>query len=171
MSEEKTLYKQGIEQGDKKDVKEDSERTQLPSIVPTLKQIANNHTGKLSDKWEAYYDVYESIFSEYRKEPVSVLEIGIQNGGFLEILSLYFWNAKAIGVEFNYEWYGLPDHRSYRVNFDKIREVLGFYPDYIIEDGAREIYNALKSGELNPDDPTTITVEWYKKLISEGVMV
>ena len=96
MPEEKTLHQQGIEQEDKKDVREDSERTQLPSIVPTLKQIANNHTGKLSDKWEAYYDVYESIFSEYRKEPVSVLEIGIQNGGFLEILSLYFWNAKAI---------------------------------------------------------------------------
>ena len=96
MPEEKTLHQQGIEQEDKKDVREDSERTQLPSIVPTLKQIANNHTGKLSDKWEAYYDVYGSIFSEYRKEPVSVLEIGIQNGGFLEILSLYFWNAKAI---------------------------------------------------------------------------
>ena len=96
MPEEKTLHQQGIEQEDKKDVREDSERAQLPSIVPTLKQIANNHTGKLSDKWEAYYDVYESIFSEYRKEPVSVLEIGIQNGGFLEILSLYFWNAKAI---------------------------------------------------------------------------
>ena len=96
MPEEKILHQQGIEQENKKDVREDSERTQLPSIVPTLKQIANNHTGKLSDKWEAYYDVYGSIFSEYRKEPVSVLEIGIQNGGFLEILSLYFWNAKAI---------------------------------------------------------------------------
>jgi SAM-dependent methyltransferase/uncharacterized coiled-coil DUF342 family protein len=96
MPEEKILHQQGIEQEHKKDVREDSERTQLPSIVPTLKQIANNHTGKLSDKWEAYYDVYGSIFSEYRKEPVSVLEIGIQNGGFLEILSLYFWNAKAI---------------------------------------------------------------------------
>ncbi len=96
MPEEKILHQQGIEQEAKKDVREDSERAQLPSIVPTLKQIANNHTGKLSDKWEAYYDVYESIFSEYRKEPVSVLEIGIQNGGFLEILSLYFWKAKAI---------------------------------------------------------------------------
>jgi nucleoside-diphosphate-sugar epimerase len=79
--------------------------------------------------------------------------------------------ATAIGVEFNYEWYGFPDHRSYRVNFDKIKEVLNFYPDYTIEDGAREIYEALKSGKLDPDDPATITVEWYKRLISEGVMV
>jgi len=79
--------------------------------------------------------------------------------------------ANAIGVEFNYEWYGLPDHRSYRVNFSKIKEVLNFHPDYTIEDGAKEIYEALKSGKLNPDDPATITVEWYKRLISEGVMV
>jgi len=79
--------------------------------------------------------------------------------------------ANAIGVEFNYEWYGLPDHRSYRVNFSKIKEVLNFHPEYTIEDGAREVYEALKSGKLDPDDPATITVEWYKRLISEGVMV
>jgi nucleoside-diphosphate-sugar epimerase len=79
--------------------------------------------------------------------------------------------ANAIGVEFNYEWYGLPDYRSYRVNFSKIKEVLNFHPDYTIEDGVREVYEALKSGKLDPDDPATITVEWYKKLISEGVMV
>ena len=79
--------------------------------------------------------------------------------------------ASAIGVEFNYEWYGLPDYRSYRVNFSKIKEVLNFHPDYTIEDGVREVYEALKSGKLDPDDPATITVEWYKKLISEGVMV
>jgi nucleoside-diphosphate-sugar epimerase len=79
--------------------------------------------------------------------------------------------ANAIGVEFNYEWYGFPDHRSYRVNFNKIKEVLNFHPEYTIEDGAREVYEALKSGKLDPDDPATITVEWYKRLISEGVMV
>ena len=79
--------------------------------------------------------------------------------------------ANAISVEFNYEWYGLPDHRSYRVNFNKIKKVLNFHPDYTIEDGAKEIYEALKSGKLDPDDHATITVEWYKRLISEGVMV
>jgi hypothetical protein len=29
----------------------------------------------------------------------------------------------------------------------------------------------LKSGKLDPDDPTTITVEWYKRLIANGVIV
>jgi Nucleoside-diphosphate-sugar epimerases len=89
----------------------------------------------------------------------------------IQIFELAQRVANAIGVEFNYEWYGLPDYRSYRVNFDKIKKVLNFYPEYTIEDGAKEIYEALKSGKLDPDDPATITVEWYKRLISEGVMV
>ncbi len=79
--------------------------------------------------------------------------------------------ADAIGIPFEYEWYGLPDHRSYRVSFRKIKEKLGFTPDYNAELGAKEIWSALKEGKLDPDDPQTITVEWYKKLIQEGVMV
>lgn len=79
--------------------------------------------------------------------------------------------ADAIGIPFEYEWYGLPDHRSYRVSFRKIKEVLGFYPDYNAEKGAQEIWEALKSGKLDPDDPKTITVEWYKILLKEGVIV
>ena len=79
--------------------------------------------------------------------------------------------AEAIGIPFEYEWYGLPDHRSYRVSFGKIKERLGFEPGYDAERGAVEIWEALKSGEVEPDDPKTITVEWYKNLLKEGVMV
>lgn len=79
--------------------------------------------------------------------------------------------AEAIGIPFEYEWYGLPDHRSYRVSFKKIKRVLGFEPEYNAEKGAVEVWEALKSGKLDPDDPKTITVEWYKYLLKEGVMV
>lgn len=79
--------------------------------------------------------------------------------------------AEAIGIPFEYEWYGLPDHRSYRVGFKKIKEKLGFEPQYNAEKGAVEIWGALKSGKVDPDDPRTITVEWYKHLLKEGVMI
>ena len=79
--------------------------------------------------------------------------------------------ANSIGIPFEYEWYGLPDHRSYRVSFKKIKEKLGFRPEYNAEKGAVEIWEALNSGKVNPDDPKTITVEWYKYLLKEGVMV
>jgi nucleoside-diphosphate-sugar epimerase len=74
--------------------------------------------------------------------------------------------AEAIGVQFEYEWYGSPDTRNYRVSFDKIERQLRFKPERTPQDGAREIYAALRSGELNADDPRCITVEWYKKLLT-----
>jgi hypothetical protein len=32
-------------------------------------------------------------------------------------------------------------------------------------EGAKEVFDALKDGRLNPDDPRTITVKWYKHLL------
>lgn len=74
--------------------------------------------------------------------------------------------ATAVGLPFEFEWYGLPDHRSYQVSFRKAQEVLGFATRYTPEDGARETYEMLKDGTVAPDDPKTITVEWYKHLIA-----
>ncbi|MDE2321388.1 MAG: SDR family oxidoreductase [candidate division NC10 bacterium] len=73
--------------------------------------------------------------------------------------------AEAMGVPFEYEWYGLPDHRSYQVSFRKIRELLGFKAEYTPHDGAQEVYDALRTGVVNPDDPKTSTVQWYKQLM------
>jgi nucleoside-diphosphate-sugar epimerase len=79
--------------------------------------------------------------------------------------------AKAMQVPFAYEWYGQPDHRSYRVNFDKIQRVLGWAPEYDAERGAAEVAQAVREKRADPDDPMTITLNMYKKLIAEGVMI
>ena len=52
--------------------------------------------GKVSDKWGLYLRKYERIFAPYRSLPVSILEIGIQNGGSLEVWAEYFANASII---------------------------------------------------------------------------
>ncbi|MDR7387850.1 MAG: SDR family oxidoreductase, partial [Armatimonadota bacterium] len=64
----------------------------------------------------------------------------------VQILPLARRVAEAIGVPFQYEWYGLPDHRSYRVSFRKITERLGYRTTQTVEDGVREVYQALKEG-------------------------
>ena len=56
------------------------------------------------------------------------------------------------------------DHRSYFASFKKIEDTLGFTTDYSIQDGAIEIYNALKNNQIS-DDIKTKTVEWYKHLL------
>ncbi|AVA25736.1 class I SAM-dependent methyltransferase [Rhizobium sp. NXC24] len=51
---------------------------------------------KSSDKWALYLETYESLFASFRDRPISILEIGIQNGGFTETLAAYFPNATRI---------------------------------------------------------------------------
>ncbi len=70
--------------------------------------------------------------------------------------------ARLVSGEVEIEWYGDPDHRSYRVAFDKI-ESLGYKAKLTAEDGVREICEALESGKVDKI-PETITLEWYKEL-------
>lgn len=58
------------------------------------------------------------------------------------------------------------DTRSYRVSSDRIRDVLGFVTQYTPQDGALEIYKALKGGFLT-DSPQTKTIDWYKQLLAK----
>lgn len=67
-----------------------------PRPVADLARLFAEHDGKVSDKWESYLATYDGLFSAYRERNLSVLEIGVQNGGTLEVLAKYFPNASAI---------------------------------------------------------------------------
>lgn len=82
----------------------------------------------------------------------------------VQILPLAETVARAVGRDHATEWYGLPDHRSYRVCFGKARDVLGFRPSWTPEQGAREVMAALEEGRA-ADGPRTLTVAWYKALL------
>lgn len=64
--------------------------------MTTLKKIYQQHKGKVSDKWSLYLDSYDKILSNYRSQPINMLEIGVQNGGSLEIWAKYFPHAQHI---------------------------------------------------------------------------
>jgi SAM-dependent methyltransferase len=64
--------------------------------VETLKDLYDNHFGKVSQKCSTYFNQYEEKFSKYRKFPIKLFEIGIENGGSLEIFSKYFPEAELI---------------------------------------------------------------------------
>ena len=71
-------------------------------LAQSLEQLYEKHRGKLSDKWSIYLTEYDRLFQPYRRLPVRLLEIGIQNGGSLEIWSKYFPKAeKIIGCDIN----------------------------------------------------------------------
>ena len=61
-----------------------------------LSDIHKSHNHKVSDKWEIYLNVYERVLGSYRNNPINLLEIGIQNGGSLEVWSKYFSKANIL---------------------------------------------------------------------------
>lgn len=72
------------------------------SGAPTMRQLYAAHDGKVSDKWDSYLAHYDRLFAPYRDRNVSILEIGVQNGGSLELTARYFPQAAAIvGCDIN----------------------------------------------------------------------
>jgi nucleoside-diphosphate-sugar epimerase len=70
--------------------------------------------------------------------------------------------AEQVPGDVEIEWYGAPDHRSYRVSFAKI-EALGYRAQKHAADGVSEICEALTEGRVDKTT-LTITLDWYKQL-------
>jgi hypothetical protein len=57
-----------------------------------------------SIKWKKYFSVYEKLFEIYRNKEITFVEIGILDGGSLEIWKKYFGkNSRIIGIDNNPE--------------------------------------------------------------------
>ncbi|SDS00487.1 Glycosyltransferase, GT2 family [Halopseudomonas xinjiangensis] len=70
--------------------------------MKALPELYEQHKGKVSDKWSLYLKEYDELLSPYRDRSVNLLEIGIQNGGSLEIWSQYFPKAiRLVGCDIN----------------------------------------------------------------------
>ena len=136
----------------------------------TLAQIYIEHKGKVSDKWQLYLEEYDRLFSAYRTKPIRMLEIGIQNGGSLEIWPKYFPNGKKfIGCDVN------PDCSRLRYDDSRIAVVIGnansdstqgailqHSPEFdiVIDDGSHLSGDIVKS-----------FAKYFPKIIDGGVFV
>jgi len=68
----------------------------------TVSSLYAEHLGFVSDKWASYLHVYDRWFASYQVAPIRLLEVGVQNGGSLQIWAKYFANAKKIvGCDIN----------------------------------------------------------------------
>jgi len=55
---------------------------------------------KISDKWDPYFDVYEKHLSRFIGKSPKVLEIGVQNGGSIDMWLQYFGEGtKVVGID------------------------------------------------------------------------
>jgi nucleoside-diphosphate-sugar epimerase len=121
-------------------------------------------------QWRPFIHIKDvaSAYDLTVKQPVhkvngKVFNVGSNDQNY-QILQLSELVAKSLGIDHEIEWYGSPDSRSYRISFDKIKRELDFEAKYTPKEGAEEIHEALKSGELQ-ETRKTRTVDWYKYLI------
>ncbi len=76
-----------------------------PKMAATSNQLADlffEHRGKTIDKWEHYFAIYSREFAPFlkSKRPVRLLEIGVQNGGSLELWLKYLpEGSEIVGVD------------------------------------------------------------------------
>jgi hypothetical protein len=61
-----------------------------PDSSHGLLDVYSGHVGYCSDKWESILKRYTALFAPMKDQPVRLLEVGVQNGGSLEIWARYF---------------------------------------------------------------------------------
>jgi cephalosporin hydroxylase len=74
-------------------------------MMPSLFQFFNDSEHS-SDKWDGYFRVYEHHLSKFPMigHPVTLVEVGVQNGGSLDMWSKYLpKDSKIIGIDVNPE--------------------------------------------------------------------
>jgi nucleoside-diphosphate-sugar epimerase len=79
----------------------------------------------------------------------------------VQILNLAFRVRDAVGNTEVVHASTDPDVRDYNVAFDKAHKVLGFREQSSIDDGIREVLEALRSGQVDPDDRRFYTLKQY----------
>lgn len=63
-----------------------------------------------------------------------------------------------------------PDRRDYNLSFAKAKRMLGFEAQTTVEDGVREVYDALKYGRVE-FTPKTVTVSWYRSILNAKALI
>lgn len=65
-----------------------------------LKKYFDNNTNRVIHKWEHYFEIYDRHFSPYRNKEIVILEIGVFQGGSLQMWKNYFGpKAKIYGID------------------------------------------------------------------------
>lgn len=103
-------------------------------------------TEKVSIKNSSYFNSYEFMFEKYRDKPIIFCEVGVFNGGSLQMWRDYFGpKARIVGIDLNpialelekdgFEIY-IGDQES-KAFWSKLKEEIGFV-DVILDDGGHK---------------------------------
>ncbi len=113
----------------------------------------------LSDVAQAFIRV---INSDTKKVNSEIFNVGLDN---YQIKNIAYLVREQLPFEIEIDV--APDDadkRNYSVNFDKIAKQIEFKPKVTVNQGIKEIYEALKNGTVDTGTKT-VTVQWYRNIL------
>ena len=124
-----------------------------------------NNTGKKITKWKHYFPVYEKHFGLIRNKPIKILEIGVLNGGSLEMWRYYFPEATIVGIDIDpnckqHEQEGINIRVGDQTNEKFLQSLIDEFGDFdlIIDDGSHHVNHVNKTFQF-----------LFSKLANDGI--
>jgi len=122
-------------------------------------------------KWKKYFQVYDKIFSKYRGKEITFVEIGVFEGGSLEIWKRYFGEkARIIGIDLN------PECKKFENPSKKIEIFIGnqsdpnFWDEFFLNlKGSIDV--VLDDGGHTNLDQIITSVKVLEKINDDGILV
>ena len=124
-----------------------------------------NNTGKKITKWKNYFPVYEKHFGLIRNKPIKILEIGVLNGGSLEMWRYYFPEATIVGIDIDpnckqHEQEGINIRVGDQTDEKFLQSLIDEFGDFdlIIDDGSHHVNHVNKTFQF-----------LFSKLANDGI--
>ena len=133
---------------------------------PLIEYLEKHPDGRLVHRWRHYFDIYHRHFAAYRGEAITVIEIGVFNGGSVRMWRDYFGPlATVVGVDINsgckqFEEPGIDIAIGDQSDRGFLRSLADRYPDFaiLIDDGGHQMEQQIATFE-----------ELYPRLRANGV--
>jgi len=123
--------------------------------MPSLHEIFLRNGEKRIHKWVHYFDIYENHFRRFVGKSPTILEIGVQGGGSLQMWREYFGEgAKIVGLDINpkckeHEGEGIEIVIGSQSDPKVFEELMQRYKfDIVIDDGSHQMNDIKSSFEL-----------------------
>lgn len=123
----------------------DEEAAQRRSLCPgPIEEIFFANTGRLAHKWVHYLPIYDRVFAPFRDTAPTMLEIGVSEGGSLEMWRKYFGSDATIcGIDIEPAYAGNCDPPNQirigsQADPEFLRRVVNDIgaPDIVLDDGS-----------------------------------
>jgi hypothetical protein len=110
--------------------------------LKTFGECFHAHNGRLIDRWDHYFPVYDRYLAKFQKQFCTLLEIGVSHGGSLQVWKDFLPHADITGVDIDprCQAFGATPNQVITAdqgNAEHMEQIAGLWSwDIVIDDGS-----------------------------------